>query len=141
MVSRLAFAFGTALLILASPALAQHHHATADPAVQLQAQARPQPQPQTQPQRPPTASPTSPGQPAPAPAAAAPSRNASGGMQGSDPHSPRIFTLRSGIAEGRLVYLGVGGDINGKVNPQLIVHEGELVRSISSTARAPSTMS
>src|SRR5947209_3349213 len=126
MVSRLAFAFGAALLILTSPALAQHHHAAGDPAVQMQAQARPQPQ--SQPQRPPAASPTSPGQPAPAPAAAAPNRNATTGMQGGDPHSPRIFTLRSGIAEGRMVYLGVGGDINGKVNPQLIVHEGELVQ-------------
>ena len=40
-------------------------------------------------------------------------------MQGGDPHSPRIFTVRSGIAEGRMVFLGVGGDISGKVDPQL----------------------
>ncbi len=38
------------------------------------------------------------------------------------------FTLRTGIAEGRMVYLGVGGDIDGKVNPNLMVHEGELVQ-------------
>jgi nitrite reductase (NO-forming) len=36
--------------------------------------------------------------------------------------------LRSGIAEGRMVYLGVGGDIDGKVNPTLTVHEGEVVQ-------------
>jgi nitrite reductase (NO-forming) len=125
MIARVGFTFGMALLLLAAPAVAQHQdHGTANEGIQIEAQAHPQPQ--SQPQRPPAASPTSPGQPAPAPAA--PNRNASGGMQGSDPHSPRIFTLRSGIAEGRMVYLGVGGDINGKVNPQLIVHEGELVQ-------------
>lgn len=45
-----------------------------------------------------------------------------------DMHAPHIFTLRSGIAEGRMVYLGVGGDIDGKVNPTLTVHEGEIVQ-------------
>src|SRR5271157_2875121 len=43
-------------------------------------------------------------------------------------HGPKIFTLRSGIAEGRMVFLGVGGDINGQVNPTLNVHEGEAVQ-------------
>ena len=43
-------------------------------------------------------------------------------------HGPKIFTLRSGIAEGRMVFLGVGGDINGQVNPTLKVHEGEAVQ-------------
>ncbi|KAF2991646.1 multicopper oxidase domain-containing protein [Methylocystis sp. MJC1] len=36
-----------------------------------------------------------------------------------------VYTLRSGIAEGRLVFLGVGGAIDGKVNPELVFHEGE----------------
>lgn len=36
-----------------------------------------------------------------------------------------VYTLRSGIAEGRLVFLGVGGAIEGKVNPELLFHEGE----------------
>ncbi len=36
-----------------------------------------------------------------------------------------IFTLRSGVAEGRLVFIGQGGDINGKVNPELLLHQGE----------------
>ncbi|OJU34007.1 MAG: nitrite reductase, copper-containing [Rhizobiales bacterium 68-8] len=43
-------------------------------------------------------------------------------------HSATIFTLRTGIAEGRMVYIGVGGDIDGQVNPTLTVHEGELVQ-------------
>ena len=45
-----------------------------------------------------------------------------------DMHAPTSFTLRSGIAEGRMVYIGVGGDIDGKVNPLLMVHEGETVQ-------------
>jgi nitrite reductase (NO-forming) len=36
------------------------------------------------------------------------------------------FTLRTGIAEGKMVYIGKGGDIDGKVNPTLAVHEGDL---------------
>ena len=43
-------------------------------------------------------------------------------------HNATIFTLRTGIAEGRMVYIGVGGDIDGQVNPTLMVHEGELVQ-------------
>jgi nitrite reductase (NO-forming) len=46
----------------------------------------------------------------------------------ADMHAPKVFTLRSGIAEGRMVYLGAGGDINGQVNPTLKVHEGETVQ-------------
>jgi nitrite reductase (NO-forming) len=40
-------------------------------------------------------------------------------------HASVIYTLRSGIAEGRMVFLGVGGDIDGKVNPELVVRHGE----------------
>ena len=43
-------------------------------------------------------------------------------------HSATIFTLRTGIAEGRMVYIGVGGTIDGQINPDLVVHEGELVQ-------------
>jgi nitrite reductase (NO-forming) len=39
-----------------------------------------------------------------------------------------VFTLRTGIAEGKMVYIGKGGDIDGKVNPTLAVHEGDLVQ-------------
>ena len=37
------------------------------------------------------------------------------------------YTLRSGIAEGRMVYIGVGGAIDGKVNPVLTAAEGQVV--------------
>lgn len=43
-------------------------------------------------------------------------------------HSPTTFTLKTGIANGRMVYIGVGGDIEGQVNPTLMVHEGELIQ-------------
>ena len=62
---------------------------------------------------------------APAPA---PMPDMAPGAMSSDLHAPTIFTLRSGIAEGRMVFIGVGGDINGKVNPQLLVNEGETVQ-------------
>ena len=38
------------------------------------------------------------------------------------------YTLRSGIAEGRLAFIGVGGDIDGKVNPVLSAAEGQVVQ-------------
>lgn len=47
---------------------------------------------------------------------------------GADMHAPLIFTLRSGIADGRMVYIGVGGDIDEKVNPTLTAHSGEMVQ-------------
>ena len=37
------------------------------------------------------------------------------------------YTLRSGIADGRMVYIGVGGAIDGKVNPVLTAAEGQVV--------------
>ena len=38
------------------------------------------------------------------------------------------YTLRSGIAEGRMVFIGVGGTIDGKVNPVLSAAEGQVVQ-------------
>lgn len=38
------------------------------------------------------------------------------------------YTLRTGIAEGRMVYIGVGGAIDGKVNPLLTAIEGQAVQ-------------
>ena len=38
------------------------------------------------------------------------------------------FTLRTGIAQGKMVYIGKGGDIDGKANPTLAVHEGDVVQ-------------
>ena len=43
-------------------------------------------------------------------------------------HAEAVFTLRTGVAEGRLVFLGAAGDINGQVNPILKVHQGETVQ-------------
>ena len=56
---------------------------------------------------------------APTPAATAP---------GVSYHAPLTFTLRTGIAGGRMVYIGVGGTIDGQTNPVLTVYEGELVQ-------------
>ena len=60
--------------------------------------------------------------------AATPDGDASKASAAVSYHTPTIFTLRTGIAGGRMVYIGVGGDIDGKVNPTLMVHEGELVQ-------------
>jgi nitrite reductase (NO-forming) len=38
------------------------------------------------------------------------------------------YTLRSGIAEGRMVFIGVGGTIDGQINPMLSAAEGQLVQ-------------
>ena len=38
------------------------------------------------------------------------------------------YTLRSGIAEGRMVYVGVGGAIDDKINPVLTAVEGQVVQ-------------
>jgi nitrite reductase (NO-forming) len=65
--------------------------------------------------------------------AAAPSAS-----QGQDPaaapqravsYLPGIrYTLRSGIADGRMVYIGVGGAIDGQVNPVLSAAQGQVVQ-------------
>jgi nitrite reductase (NO-forming) len=50
------------------------------------------------------------------------------GMGQGDMHAPVVITLRSGIAGGRMVYIGVGGEIDEQINPTLQVHEGETVQ-------------
>ena len=57
-----------------------------------------------------------------------PATGARTSLPGTSSHSPTTFTLKTGIATGRMVYIGVGGDIDGQVNPKLMVHEGELVQ-------------
>ena len=43
-------------------------------------------------------------------------------------YSPDVrYTLKSGIAEGRMVFIGVGADIDGVVNPQLTAAENDIV--------------
>lgn len=65
--------------------------------------------------------------PAQAPAsqqqATAPSAASAGG------YLPGIrYTLRTGIAEGRMVFIGVGGTIDGQINPLLSAAEGQVVQ-------------
>jgi nitrite reductase (NO-forming) len=44
-------------------------------------------------------------------------------------YSPDVrYTLKSGIAEGRMVFIGVGADIDGVVNPQLTAAENDIVQ-------------
>jgi nitrite reductase (NO-forming) len=38
------------------------------------------------------------------------------------------YTLRTGVAEGRMVYVGFGGNIDGIVNPELRATEGDVVQ-------------
>ena len=70
---------------------------------------------------PPPASSTS----APAPAAAAPGS----ASQSASTYIPGLrYTLRTGIAEGRMVFIGIGGAIDGQVNPVLSAAEGQGVQ-------------
>ena len=67
----------------------------------------------------------------PAAPAAAPTRPpaATGGPPVPAPDLADVkYTLRSGIAGGRMVYLGVGGAIDGKVNPDLSAADGQGVQ-------------
>ncbi len=78
------------------------------------------------------------GAPADQPATAAPQQPATGAearqqAPATAPHAmpdmPDVkYTLRSGIANGLMVYLGVGGAIDGKVNPELSAAEGQIVQ-------------
>ena len=68
---------------------------------------------------------------APAPAAAAPpapAASAAGPQPGAAYIPGMRYTLRSGIAEGRMVFIGVGGTIDGQVNPVLSAAEGQGVQ-------------
>jgi nitrite reductase (NO-forming) len=71
----------------------------------------------------------------PSPAAAsptpqpAPAQSAQGTPSASVTYIPDArYTLRSGIADGRMVYIGQGGEIDGKVNPVLTAVEGQVVQ-------------
>jgi nitrite reductase (NO-forming) len=70
-----------------------------------------------------TAAPAATSPPAATPAPAVPPQ------RGSVSYIPDIrYTLRSGIAEGRMVFIGVGGMIDGQVNPVLSAAEGQVVQ-------------
>lgn len=102
-ISRAVILLGMLILaatVLMRPALAQNHnHAAAAVEVAQSSEA--------------------PATPAATPAAAG---------HGTSYHAPLTFTLRTGIAGGRMVYIGVGGTIDGLINPELTVYEGELVQ-------------
>lgn len=120
---KISVAVAIAALIAAQPqAWSQHSH-PAQPADGKRAASQPARTNAPQPTAPTAAATAQPAQaPATAPKTVAPASSA------HNAHTPTIFTLRSGIADGRMVFLGVGGAINGKVNPQLTLHEGELVQ-------------
>jgi nitrite reductase (NO-forming) len=63
-----------------------------------------------------------------APAPAATPATSSAAMPGSGYVPGLRYTLRSGIAEGRMVFIGIGGSIDGQVNPVLSAAEGQVVQ-------------
>src|SRR3954453_8342257 len=69
---------------------------------------------------------------APSPQAAQatpPAASAVPGNQSPSSYVPGLrYTLRTGIAEGRMVFIGVGGSIDGQVNPVLSAAEGQGVQ-------------
>lgn len=52
------------------------------------------------------------------------------GLNQADSPSTVSFTLQTNVFEGRIVYVGVGGEIDGVTNPDLVVHPGETVRVV-----------
>jgi nitrite reductase (NO-forming) len=72
----------------------------------------------------PTGTPAAANAKAATPAAAAPAKPGGNAAYFTDAK----FTLRTGIAEGKMVYLGVGGSIDGKANPVLTAAEGQIVQ-------------
>ncbi len=49
------------------------------------------------------------------------------GAQTDEP-ADQVFSLRTGVVEGHMAYIGVGGTIDGQVNPDLTVQTGQRVR-------------
>jgi nitrite reductase (NO-forming) len=75
------------------------------------------------------ASTSTPGVAAPSTIAQAPAPAASPPTQPGSSYIPGLrYTLRTGIAEGRMVFIGVGGAIDGQVNPVLSAAEGQGVQ-------------
>ena len=64
--------------------------------------------------------------------AAAPAASATAAPQAQSSNTAYLsdakYTLRTGIAEGKMVFLGVGGSIDGKANPVLTAAEGQIVQ-------------
>jgi len=80
------------------------------------------------------AAPAAPAGAPPAAKAAAPPASAAAAAPQPGPGSAATYltdakyTLRTGIAEGKMVFLGVGGSIEGKANPVLTAAEGQIVQ-------------
>jgi nitrite reductase (NO-forming) len=73
------------------------------------------------------------GQPSPGAASPTPQPTPTQAAQGAPSASVTYipdarYTLRSGIADGRMTYIGQGGEIDGKVNPVLTAVEGQVVQ-------------
>ncbi|MDP3691522.1 copper-containing nitrite reductase [Bradyrhizobium sp.] len=66
--------------------------------------------------------------PVPAPTQTAPTTPSDSPQAGANYVPGLRYTLRSGIAEGRMVFIGVGGSIEGQVNPLLSAAEGQVVQ-------------
>ena len=67
--------------------------------------------------------------PAPSAAPSEPVPSASSAAITGPSYVPGLrYTLRTGIAEGRMVFIGVGGSIDGQVNPLLSAAEGQVVQ-------------
>lgn len=98
---------------------------SAAPAPQAQRQEQQQQQ-QAQPQQPTPRASVEAARPTPPPAEA---QIPDTGRFDSVGYIPDVrLTLRSGISEGRMVYIGVGGTIDGIVNPVLSAAEGQIVQ-------------
>lgn len=124
--NKTALILATLFALLSPAALAQPAHQHADPPAQAKPAA---PNARTTPARPSPAPAASPAGASTAPTQATPGQTTSSSQPATlRMHAPAVFTLRSGIAQGRMVYIGVGGDINGQINPTLMVHEGETVQ-------------
>jgi nitrite reductase (NO-forming) len=103
----------------AAPAVAQRSPAAAVAPPAQQAQAQPTPPAQSAQPSPPAQPPSA--QPAPQ----------QGAPAATSAYIPEArFTLRTGIAEGRMVFIGVGGAIDGQVNPLLSAVEGQVVQIV-----------
>jgi nitrite reductase (NO-forming) len=63
-----------------------------------------------------------------APAGTVPPASSASTMPGPSYVPGLRYTLRSGIAEGRMVFIGIGGSIDGQVNPLLSAAEGQVVQ-------------
>jgi nitrite reductase (NO-forming) len=76
-----------------------------------------------------SASTTPPRDSAPGTTSTSTSTSVEASVEGQVTYTPDVtFTLRTGLAEGKLAFTGVGSTIDGEVNPTLQVEEGDVVQ-------------